>query len=92
MAAYTTIRDLQAQASRLIADTRTGEPLIITSHGKPVAVLTAVDAGQADDMAAAIGRIRSYRAFKSLQAHVKPRTPPSPKAIDMLIRRARRSG
>ena len=91
MATYSTIRELQAKASRLIAVAREGEPMIITSHGKPVAVLTAVSPDQADDMAAAIERLRSFRAFKSLQSHVHLRTPPSPAAIDAVIRRARRS-
>ena len=91
MAVYTTIRELQAGASRLIADTPAGEPLVVTSHGRPVAILVATRADEADDMASAIMRLRSYRAFKSLQAHVQTRPAPSCKSVDSLVRRVRRS-
>ena len=92
MAKYGTIRELQAKASNLIAKTANGEPLIITTHGKPVAVLTSVSPDEADSVARFMERMFSYQAFKKLQKDAKKRFPKgvSQKEINAIIKNARR--
>jgi len=90
MAKYGTIRELQAQATELIKSTRTGEPLIVTSRGKPVAVLTAVSADDADHVAMLMERITSYEAFKTLQSQAADKPALSQQATDSLIKNVRK--
>ena len=91
MAKYGTIRELQAKASNLIAKTENGEPLIITTHGKPVAVLTSVSPDEADSVARFMERMFSYQAFKKMQKEAKERFPKGvfQKEINGIIKKAR---
>ena len=91
MAKYGTIRELQAKASSLIAKTDNGEPLIITTRGKPVAVLTSVSPDEADSVARFMERMISYQAFKKLQKDARARFPKglSQKEINDVIKKAR---
>ena len=91
MAKYGTIRELQAKASNLIAKTENGEPLIITTNGKPVAVLTSVSPDDADSVARFMERMLSYQAFKKLQKDARERFPKglSQKEINGIIKNAR---
>ena len=93
MAKYGTIRELQAHATNLISSTKDGEPLIITTRGKPVAVLTAVTPDEADSVAVFMEKMRSYQAYKKLQrqAQTQFRQKPSQKEIDNIIRKVRKS-
>ncbi|NLF38603.1 type II toxin-antitoxin system prevent-host-death family antitoxin [bacterium] len=90
MASYATIRELQARASALISATDKAEPLIVTSRGKPVAILAAVTPDEADEMALAVERLRSYRAFKRLQQAASKRPAPGLAAINTLVARVRK--
>ena len=90
MAKYGTIRELQARATELIKSTRTGEPLIVTSRGKPVAVLTAVSPDDADRFALLMERITSYEAYKTLQQQAYAKTGMSQQEIDALIKKIRK--
>ena len=91
MARYTTIRELQAKASKLIDSARNGEPLIVTSHGKPVAVLSPVSPDEADQVAFFLERMRSYSAFRKLQAVAATRPQLSEDDIEAVIADTRRS-
>ena len=93
MAKYGTVRELQAHATNLISTTLGGEPLIITTHGKPVAVLTAVAPEEADSVAKFMEKMRSYQAFKKIQRQAKTQfeQKPSQKEIDSIIKKIRKS-
>ena len=93
MAKYGTIRELQAQATSLISSTNDGEPLIITTRGKPVAILTAVTPEEADTVAGFMEKMRSYQAYKKLQKQAGDQTDqnPSQKEIDNIIKKVRKS-
>ncbi len=93
MAKYGTIRELQAHATNLISTTDYGEPLIITTRGKPVAVLTAVAPEEADSVARFMEKMRSYQAFKKIQrqAQTQIRQKPSQKEINNIIRKVRKN-
>lgn len=93
MAKYGTVRELQARATNLISTTLDGEPLIITTHGKPVAVLTAVTPEEADSVARFMEKMRSYQAFKKLQrqSRINSRKKYSQKEIDSIIKSVRKS-
>jgi prevent-host-death family protein len=90
MAKYGTIRELQARATELIKSTRTGEPLIVTSRGKPVAVLTAVSPDDADRIALLMERITSYEAYKTLQQQAASKAGMTQRQIDALIKKIRK--
>jgi len=93
MAKYGTIRELQAHATNLISSTDDGEPLIITTRGKPVAVLAAVTPDEADSVAKFMEKMRSYQAFKNLQKQARNQSvqKPSQKEIDNIIKNVRKS-
>ena len=93
MAKYGTIRELQAQATSLISSTNDGEPLIITTRGKPVAVLTAVTPEEADTVAVFMEKMRSYQAYKKLQKQAESQAGQntSQKEIDGIINKIRKS-
>ena len=75
----------------MIYSTRNGEPLIITSRGKPVAVLTAVSPDDADRVAFLMERITAYEAYTSLQTQASNHKRLSQRDIDALIKKTRKA-
>ena len=90
MANYATIRELQMRVSALVETTRTGEPLIVTNHGKPVAVLTAVEPETADQVAFFLERMGSYRAYRALQGVAAAQKPLPEREVTRFVKAARK--
>ena len=47
---FSTVRELKFKTSEVLRRTANGEPVIITSHGKPKAILASVDEEELEDI------------------------------------------
>ncbi|MCX7003302.1 MAG: type II toxin-antitoxin system prevent-host-death family antitoxin [bacterium] len=90
MASYATIRELQMHVSALVETARGGQPLIVTNHGKPVAVLSAVEPETADQVALFLERIGSYQAYRALQNIAVAQKPLREREVARFVKTARR--
>jgi len=72
MAVYATLREFQQDAKSVLAKLRRpGDGIgIMTSHGKPVAVIMPVTPDTADTCAAEFRRVRLAAAFRAAQAGI----------------------
>jgi prevent-host-death family protein len=87
------VRDLRTHSARVWKELPTEKEIVVTSNGRPVAVLTAVDAGSVEESLAAWRRVRAMRALSDLQeASVRQGADRiTPGAIDAEIREARKA-
>jgi prevent-host-death family protein len=63
-----TVRDLRTRPSEIWDKLREKRDLILTSNGRPIAVLTHVDEGRVEETLAALRRARAQEAVSRLRA------------------------
>lgn len=64
---FITIRDLRSKSRQIQEDLPKYKEMILTSNGKPVAIMTMISEESLEDSLAAIRRARAIRAVTSLQ-------------------------
>ena len=64
---FVTIRDLRGRSAKVWKDLKTEKDLILTSNGKPIAILTGIDESTLEDRLASIRRDRAVRAVREIQ-------------------------
>ena len=64
---FVTIRDLRSKSRQIQKDLPKYKEMILTSNGKPVAIMTVISEETLEDSLAAIRRARAIRAVTGLQ-------------------------
>lgn len=64
---FITIRDLRAKSKQIQNDLPKFREMILTSNGKPIAIMTAISEESLEDSLAAIRRARAISAVTGLQ-------------------------
>ena len=64
---FVTIRDLRSKSRQIQKDLPKYKEMILTSNGKPVAIMTMISEESLEDSLAAIRRARAIRAVTGLQ-------------------------
>jgi len=64
---FVTIRDLRSKSRQIQEDLPKYKEMILTSNGKPVAIMTMISEESLEDSLAAIRRARAIRAVTGLQ-------------------------
>jgi antitoxin (DNA-binding transcriptional repressor) of toxin-antitoxin stability system len=64
---FVSVRELRSRSAELWRDLPVEGQMVVTSNGKPVAILAAVDATTVEESAAAIRRARAVHAVQSIQ-------------------------
>jgi antitoxin (DNA-binding transcriptional repressor) of toxin-antitoxin stability system len=72
---FVTVRDLRGRSAKVWKDLKTEKDLILTSNGKPMAILTGIDESTLEDRLAAIRRARLGEAIRELQRDSRRRFP-----------------
>lgn len=65
---YISIRDLRNRASEVWSDLAKEKDLVLTSNGRPMAILSSIGEDNVDETLAALRRARAVLAVKNLQA------------------------
>lgn len=90
---FVTVRDLRGQPARVWKLLAEEKELVVTSNGRPVAVLSSVEGAQLEQTLAAVRRARAVQAVTTMQersARSFPKGFPSAE-IDAEIQAVRRS-
>lgn len=89
---FVTIRDLRAKSRQIQEDLPKCMEMVLTSNGKPIAIMTAISEDSLEDSLAAIRRARAISAVTGLQLQgVKSRKfMMNVREIDAEIRNVRR--
>lgn len=78
---FVTVRDLRGHSAQVWRDLEAARELVVTSNGKPVAILSAVSGATLETSLSALRRARAMAAVASLQqessARGTDRLPPS---------------
>ncbi len=89
---FVSVRDFRTRPARIWKELASHRDLIVTSNGRPVAILSATSASTIEESLAALRRARAELAVHALQSQSarmgKSRL--SPRAIQAEIRAARR--
>lgn len=64
---FISVRDLRSKSAELWRDLPAEGQMVVTSNGKPVAILSAVDESTVEESAAAIRRARALQAVQAIQ-------------------------
>ena len=64
---FVSVRDLRSHSARVWRDLPQEREMVLTSNGRPVAVLTAVDEGSVEESLAAWRRARATQAIADIQ-------------------------
>lgn len=64
---FVSVRDLRAKSAELWRDLPSEGQMVVTSNGRPVAILSAVDEGDLEGSLAAFGRARALQALQTIQ-------------------------
>ena len=64
---FVSVRELRSRSAELWRDLPAEGQMVVTSNGKPVAILAAVDETTVEESAAAIRRARALQAVQSIQ-------------------------
>lgn len=88
---FLSVRDLRGNSARVWRELPREKEMVVTSNGRPVAVLTAVDEGSVEESLAAWRRVRATRAIADIQEQSMRRGTDrfSMEDIDGEIRKAR---
>lgn len=70
---FVSVRDLRGKTSELWKDLEQERELVVTSNGKPVAILTATDEGSFETCLWTLRRSRASEALAKLQRDAKER-------------------
>lgn len=94
---FVSVRELRSKSAELWRDLPVEGQMVVTSNGKPVAILSAVDETNVEESAAAIRRARALQAVQSIQlasvaAGLDRMTMQDIDEEIQAVRRARRSG
>lgn len=65
---YVSVRDLRNRASEVWRDLAKEKDLVLTSNGRPIAVLSSIGEDNVDEALTALKRARAVLAVKKLQA------------------------
>lgn len=89
---FLSVRDLRGNSARVWRELPKEKEMVVTSNGRPVAVLTAVDEGTVEESLAAWRRVRATQAIADIQRRSAQRGTDrfSMDEIDAEIRNARR--
>ena len=87
------IREFRGNAAKVMENLKTDKEIVITSNGKPVAILTPTDDQRLEESLAAIRTARAVQAVASLQRRSRELGTDeiTPQAIEDEIRAARRA-
>ena len=72
---FVTVRDLRGQPRKVWKDLETEKDLVLTSNGKPMAILTSVDESTLEDRLAALRRARLGETVREIQRDSARRFP-----------------
>jgi len=88
---FLSVRDLRGNSARVWRELPSEKEMVVTSNGRPVAVLTAVDEGSVEESLAAWRRVRATQAIADIQMRSvqKGADQFSMEEIDAEIRKAR---
>jgi antitoxin (DNA-binding transcriptional repressor) of toxin-antitoxin stability system len=94
---FVSVRELRSKSAELWRDLPVEGQMVVTSNGKPVAILAAVDETNVEESAAAIRRARAVQAVQAIQlasvaAGLDRMTMDEIDEEIQAVRRARRSG
>jgi antitoxin (DNA-binding transcriptional repressor) of toxin-antitoxin stability system len=64
---FVSVRELRSKSAELWRDLPVEGQMVVTSNGKPVAILAAVDETNVEESAAAIRRARAVQAVQAIQ-------------------------
>ena len=64
---FVTIRDLRSRSHQIQNDLPKYEEMVLTSNGKPIAIMTSISEESLEDSLAAIRRARAISAVTSIQ-------------------------
>ncbi|MCF7837447.1 MAG: type II toxin-antitoxin system Phd/YefM family antitoxin [Candidatus Marinimicrobia bacterium] len=64
---FLSVRDLRGHSARVWRDLPDERAMVVTSNGRPVAVLTAVDEGNVEQSLAAWRQVRTTQAITAIQ-------------------------
>jgi antitoxin (DNA-binding transcriptional repressor) of toxin-antitoxin stability system len=64
---FVTVRDLRGRSAKVWKDLKTEKDLILTSNGKPMAIITGVGEDSLESTLAALRRDRAVRAVREIQ-------------------------
>ncbi|MDL2717063.1 MAG: type II toxin-antitoxin system Phd/YefM family antitoxin [Acidobacteriota bacterium] len=64
---FVTVRDLRGRSAKVWKDLKTEKDLILTSNGKPMAIITGVGEESLESTLAALRRDRAVRAVREIQ-------------------------
>jgi PHD/YefM family antitoxin component YafN of YafNO toxin-antitoxin module len=64
---FVTVRDLRGRSAKVWKDLRTEKDLVLTSNGKPMAIITDVREESLESTLAALRRDRAVRAVREIQ-------------------------
>ncbi len=90
---FITVRDLRLTPGKVWKRLRKENELVVTSNGKPVAILCGVDSDNLEDGLVALRRARAQMAVSAMRKSAAERglDKIKPDEINELIRRTRRS-
>jgi prevent-host-death family protein len=72
---FVTVRDLRGRPTKVWKDLETEKDLVLTSNGKPMAILTSVDESTLEERLAALRRARLGEAVREIQRDSARRFP-----------------
>ena len=89
---FLSVRDLRGNSARVWRELPSEKEMVVTSNGRPVAVLTAVNEGTVEESLAAWRRVRATQAIADIQMRSvqKGADQFAMEEIDAEIRNARR--
>jgi antitoxin (DNA-binding transcriptional repressor) of toxin-antitoxin stability system len=89
---FVTVRDLRGQPRSVWEKLRESKDLVVTSNGKPIAILSATSEDQLEQSLAVVRRARAVQAVSEIQQESlrqRKRRMPA-KQIESIIRKTRR--
>lgn len=66
---FVTIRDLRSKSAQIQRDLPKEKEMVLTSNGKPIAILTATSADRIEESLAMIRQARAMEAVELMQRH-----------------------
>ena len=88
---FVTVRDLRGKTSELWKELEQERELVVTSNGKPIAILSATDEDSFEECLWTLRRSRAADALAKLQRDASDRglSEPTPEEVDAEIRQSR---
>lgn len=88
---FVTVRDLRGRPTKVWKDLRAEKDLVLTSNGKPMAILTSIDEDTLEDRLMGLRRARLGDAVRAIQRDAAARfpKPPTLRQINAVIKDVR---